>query len=133
MATPITKVWGIGVKVAEVLAEYGYKCAEDLLAKGEEELALIPGFGPDRSRKVLGSARELVNAEAVKAGAKSDRENLETDLVKSKKKKTKKKKKKEEGKKIKKLKKDKSSKPKKKKKTVKKSKGKKKVSSKKKK
>jgi len=107
MATPITKVWGVGIKVAEVLAENGYKYAEDLASAGGDQLALVPGFGLARAKKVIQSAKDIVPAEK-KEPPKVAVEKSVTNT--SKKKKTKKKeteKKKKDSKKKKKASKDK--------------------------
>lgn len=59
MATPITLVWGVGSKVALMLAENGYQTAEDLAAAKPADLVRLPGFGFARAEQVLRSAREV--------------------------------------------------------------------------
>ncbi len=63
MTTPITKVWGVGTQVQDVLSQNGYQCAEDLAATTEEELVKIHGFGPAKAKKVILSAKSLIPAE----------------------------------------------------------------------
>ncbi len=59
MTTPINKISGIGPYTAEILVEYGYKCAEDLAATNEGSLSKVPGFGPVRANAIIESARVL--------------------------------------------------------------------------
>ncbi len=59
MTTSITKISGIGSHTAGILAQYGYKCAEDLAVTDEYALGKIPGFGPVRAQLVIAAARVL--------------------------------------------------------------------------
>ncbi|MCP4343543.1 MAG: helix-hairpin-helix domain-containing protein [Desulfobulbaceae bacterium] len=62
MTTPIVKIKGIGLHTAEILAENGFKSAEDLAATTEDALGKIHGFGPARAKKVIKTARALCDA-----------------------------------------------------------------------
>lgn len=65
MATPITKVSGIGAQTAEILVENGFDSAEVLAAAQEEDLLKISGFGPSKAKKFIEAAQALVGADAV--------------------------------------------------------------------
>jgi hypothetical protein len=61
MTTPIVKIKGIGQHTAEILAENGFKSAEDLAATTEDALGKIHGFGPARAKMVIKMAQALCN------------------------------------------------------------------------
>ena len=61
MTTPIVKIKGIGLHTAEILAENGFKSAEDLAATTEDALGKIHGFGPARAKMVIKMAQALCN------------------------------------------------------------------------
>jgi len=65
MATPITKVSGIGAQTAEILVENGFESAEVLAAAKEEDLLKISGFGPSKAKKFIEAAQALVGTDAV--------------------------------------------------------------------
>ncbi len=55
----ITKVSGIGPSTAKILAENGITSAQELAGVTVAELVKVPGFGADRARKAIDSAREV--------------------------------------------------------------------------
>lgn len=59
MTISITKISGIGLHTANILAQHGYSCAEDLAATDETMLGKVPGFGPTRVKLIIAAAREL--------------------------------------------------------------------------
>lgn len=61
MAIPITEIKGIGPKTAELLAEHGYRTAEELAAAQPNDLAVISGFGFVRANLVIEEARTLTS------------------------------------------------------------------------
>jgi len=65
MATPITKVSGVGDQTAEILVENGFESAEVLAAAKEEDLLKISGFGPSKAKKFIEAAQALVGTDAV--------------------------------------------------------------------
>lgn len=64
MATPITKVSGVGAQTAEILIENGFESAEVLAAAKEEDLLKISGFGPSKAKKFIEAAQALVGTDA---------------------------------------------------------------------
>lgn len=63
MATPITKVTGIGAQTAEILVENGFENAESLAVAREEDLLEINGFGPSKAKKFIEAAQTLVGTD----------------------------------------------------------------------
>lgn len=93
MAIVITKVWGIGAQTADVLAEHGFKTAEDLAQTSVLSLVNVPGFGPAKAQKVIESALALLEANVQEETPKVSTQDQEKSVKKDKKKKKKKKKK----------------------------------------
>lgn len=60
MTIAVANVPGIGPKTAEYLAKQGVTTAEALLQAGAGILAVSPGFGDARARKVMDAAAALV-------------------------------------------------------------------------
>ncbi len=60
MATPVSKVSGIGPHTANVLLEHGYSSAESLAKTKIVDLTRVPGFGMARARKVIAAAQALI-------------------------------------------------------------------------
>jgi hypothetical protein len=104
MSIAVVNVPGIGPKTAEYLEKQGITTAEALLEAGVEVLALSPGFGDARARKVMDAAAALVvGAEAGESPimAMVTAEQIKGTKAKKAGKKGKKEKKKEKGKKAK--------------------------------
>lgn len=78
MATPITKVSGIGAQTAEILVENGFESAEVLAAAKEEDLLEISGFGPSKAKKFIEAAQALVGTGVEEPTVKAE---VETETV----------------------------------------------------
>lgn len=57
---PLTRVRGVGRKLAERLYREGYERPEDLASASPSELARVEGIGEKRAREIIESAKELV-------------------------------------------------------------------------
>lgn len=75
MRTPIDKIKGVGPRTAEILAENGYKSAEDLAATKIEALGKIHGFGPARAKLVIKAAQALCDSRSAKPASYPNLEN----------------------------------------------------------
>ena len=60
MTLSILKVHGIGQVTSVVLAEYGFKTADDLAKASIAQLAATPGFSETRAAQVINDARNLM-------------------------------------------------------------------------
>ena len=60
MTLSIINVHGIGQATSVVLAEYGFKTADDLAKASIVQLAMTPGFSETRATQVINDARSLV-------------------------------------------------------------------------
>jgi nucleotidyltransferase/DNA polymerase involved in DNA repair len=123
MTLSILDVHGIGQATSVVLAEYGFKTAEDLAKTTIVQLAATPGFSETRATQVIKDARSLVasNDQLEKpAKVKSQAKNKKPSKSAKKSKKDKKTKQKQDSKKKKGKTKDKKAKKKKSKKKSKK-------------
>ena len=62
MTLSIIKVHGIGQVTSVVLAEYGFKTADNLAKASIAQLAVTPGFSETRATQVINDARNLVTS-----------------------------------------------------------------------
>ncbi len=60
-AVDLTSIEGVGPKTAEQLREAGYDTVEKIAAMTDEEILAIPGIGEKTAKKILASARSLLN------------------------------------------------------------------------
>ncbi len=102
MATPISKITGIGPHTANVLMEHGYTSVESIANTKIVDLTGVPGFGLARARNIIAAAKTLIKkhkAESAptpkKAKAKKPSKKKKDTMKKDKKKKKKEKAKKE--------------------------------------
>lgn len=63
MVKKITDVWGVGLQTAENLEKFGFKTIKDLAQATEVALAIVPGFGFARAKKVIAAAQQLQASE----------------------------------------------------------------------
>ena len=93
MTLSIINVHGIGQATSVVLAEYGFKTADDLAKASIVQLAMTPGFSETRATQVINDARSLVASAdqeetpaTVKAQAKDKKPSKKPKKAKDKKK-----------------------------------------------
>jgi colicin import membrane protein len=67
MATPLTHVKGVGLKIANVLQAHGIDSVETLASADIGTLAALPGLGDVRSQQIHQAAIELIAAASVAA------------------------------------------------------------------
>ena len=62
MTIALTRIPGIGPSTAKVLAENGFKSAQQLAGTTIAQLAKVPGFGTARASRAINAAIELLAA-----------------------------------------------------------------------
>ena len=62
MSTPVTEISGIGHATADILKEHGFGTAESIATSAASALAVVPGFGPIRSKNVIAAAKKVASA-----------------------------------------------------------------------